>query len=613
MMERNTFERELEDLGLYDSIRQKEISFENQGSEINWEFESPITTTVDPCIIPENEKPIEPVMGVYQAPLFSKDAYWPLVSSEKPIVAYRKRGGGSSPGVGPYGRQFMALRQRYDKDNKYLGEGYHAAIDLYANDKDLVVSIEDGEIMRFVYFYLGTWGIVVKHKNVTAIYGEVDRESLFFAGLQKKVGPFNATPSKPPIKVKAGQIIGRIVKNTSKKRSAMLHMEIFDNNHKRNVPWIKGMPNPHKGVYDPSLALLTLARCGKRATGVVSDSLPSSSSSPMQGANFTETVQKNRSFSSKLGWEKYQDKIKLLLGFTDRSPSEELFADAVANWQLKQGLKPDGVIGPNTWQRMKNMLVIDAKDPDIVEKSSKLSGNLDNITRERLGTLTIDSSKGMNLKPFQYSFSVEDVTWTAKFIMGEAGGRDDIDNRAVIWAMFNRYALFTNKYYNSFHKFIRAYSTPLQPVLKSPGAAARHFQKKEYLKTGGYYDPPYNYIPKGLLVRHKKLQEKRWNELTNESRNLAVLALKGLIPNPIGNATEFASTRVYYIQAHKREPTDDEWLRYTEAFAVKKNWKWIGPVSVLNQKKNAFFIQKRRLTAKSALLTDINFDLVKIV
>ena len=54
-------------------------------------------------------------MGIPQAPPFSKDAYWPVVSSEPPIVAYRKRGGGSTRGVSPEGRQFMALRKHYEK------------------------------------------------------------------------------------------------------------------------------------------------------------------------------------------------------------------------------------------------------------------------------------------------------------------------------------------------------------------------------------------------------------------------------------------------------------------------------------------------------------------
>jgi hypothetical protein len=69
-------------------------------------------------------------------------------------------------------------------------------------------------------------------------------------------------------------------------------------------------------------------------------------------------------------------------------------------------------------------------------------------------------------RPFRYPFSADDVLWTARFLVGEAGGRDNLDNQAVIWAMLNRYALFTHRYYPTFHQFIRAYSTPLQQSSK---------------------------------------------------------------------------------------------------------------------------------------------------
>ena len=60
------------------------------------------------------------------------------------------------------------------KNNIFLGKyEYHGAIDLYAKPNDPVIAIEDGEIINFIFFYLGTWGILVKHRNVTVIYGEV--------------------------------------------------------------------------------------------------------------------------------------------------------------------------------------------------------------------------------------------------------------------------------------------------------------------------------------------------------------------------------------------------------------------------------------------------------
>lgn len=205
------------------------------------------------------------------------------------------------------------------------------------------------------------------------------------------------------------------------------------------------------------------------------------------------------------------------------------------------------------------------------------------------GTLTATAP---GRKPFSYKFTPEDALWTARFIVGEAGGRDDRDNQAVIWAMFNRYALFTHPYYKTFHQFIRAYSTPLQPVLKSAGAAKRHAHKPEFVKTGGTYEG--TDIPRGQLDRFLKLQKTPWDKLPATARSLAERGLKGQISNPIGNASEFASTRVYFRDRHKRWPKDfEEWRRFTESFAASKKWKWVGPVSGIDQMKNAFFIQKK--------------------
>jgi hypothetical protein len=206
------------------------------------------------------------------------------------------------------------------------------------------------------------------------------------------------------------------------------------------------------------------------------------------------------------------------------------------------------------------------------------------------GTLSITTPERLR---FRYTFTPDDVLWTARFLVGEAGGRNDPDNRAVLWAMFNRYALFTHRYYQTFHNFIRAYSTPLQPVLRSWGAAKRHMNKPEFVRTGGYYPPPHNDVPRGQLRRFLRLQATPWGQLPQSARSLAEQALAGRVSNPIGNASEFGSTYVYFHDRHRRYPTDEEWQRFTEGYARSKGWRWIGPVPGLNQKKNTFFVQAR--------------------
>ena len=155
--------------------------------------------------------------------------------------------------------------------------------------------------------------------------------------------------------------------------------------------------------------------------------------------------------------------------------------------------------------------------------------------------------------------------------------------------------MFTHKVYSHFHKFIRAYSTPLQPILNSAKAAERHIKDPNFVKTGGFYKAPNSHIPKGQLKRYLDLQQIPWDKLSSTARSLAERALKGQIPNPgIGIASEFANTFVYFKQANKRAPNVQEWRRYTENYAHHKKWIWIGDVPKLEQvRQNTFFIDGR--------------------
>jgi len=161
----------------------------------------------------------------------------------------------------------------------------------------------------------------------------------------------------------------------------------------------------------------------------------------------------------------------------------------------------------------------------------------------------------------------------------------------VIWAMFNRYALFTHRVYPTFQQFLRAYSTPLQPVLKSAGAARRHMDQPTFVRTGGTY--PGTTVPRGQLRRHLQLQAMSWAHLPASARSLAERALNGQVPNVIGNASEFGSTYVYFHDRYRRYPNQEEWQRFTETYANQKHWRWIGVVPGLSQRSNAFFVDRR--------------------
>jgi hypothetical protein len=212
------------------------------------------------------------------------------------------------------------------------------------------------------------------------------------------------------------------------------------------------------------------------------------------------------------------------------------------------------------------------------------------------GTLVVDTPGW----EYSYRFTAEDVLWTAKLTKLEAGGEDDAPNQAVIWAMFNNWALFAHKtrLWRSFTAFVRAYSTTLQPVLVNVNTARAHYGKPGYvaIKGAGFYKG--TDIPRGQLERHLRTQREPWGKLLAATRSLAERAVRDEVPNPgIGNATKFGSSLIWGQRAKKlsKEPTEEQWRRYTQSITRMGDVpvSWIGDVPRLDQKKNAFFLDRR--------------------
>jgi len=68
--------------------------------------------------------------------------------------------------------------------------------------------------------------------------------------------------------------------------------------------------------------------------------------------NVDDAVRKNRFYGSSLGWTARIAEIGRALGLPS-NPDERSLAQSVAQWQAKQGLSVDGVIGPNTWKTLR--------------------------------------------------------------------------------------------------------------------------------------------------------------------------------------------------------------------------------------------------------------------
>lgn len=221
-----------------------------------------------------------------------------------------------------------------------------------------------------------------------------------------------------------------------------------------------------------------------------------------------------------------------------------------------------------------------------------------------LGKLQVDTSVPQLSKAISsYQFTSDDALWLARFVEGEAGGRNTPENHAVIYAVLNRYGAFRHlsaaKGWGSFGNFIRKYSTTLQPILNSVGAAKRVWKnhlsdaiKYPVVKGIGNYEG--TNIQKVQYLKHIKHQQKQWNSFSTVVQYMVVNILTGKIPNPgIGIASDFGSTYVYYKDNHGRYPSDTEWVAYTIKHAKEKNRIWVGQLPGIDQKKNAFFIDNR--------------------
>ncbi len=237
------------------------------------------------------------------------------------------------------GRRFLAHRSD--------GGRYHVGIDLWANDKDPVVACEDGTIVAFYHFYRSTYALLVEHNNLVINYGEVHEDSL------------KANHLKTGDRVKAGQVIGFVGKMYV---LSMLHFETYIKGTKANQRFMVGGSAP-KGILNPTSYLLFLQKYGLTGAGQAL-STAVTTVAPSGPRDWSKAIQLNRKYSLELGWDRNVIEINdLLLKVTGQSGislGEEAFAEAVAAFQRQQGFSErdaDGIIGPNTWRRMKPMVI----------------------------------------------------------------------------------------------------------------------------------------------------------------------------------------------------------------------------------------------------------------
>lgn len=99
----------------------------------------------------------------------------------------------------------------------------------------------------------------------------------------------------------------------------------------------------------------------------------------LNAAGVNRAIRLNPQYAKKLKWGIHRDQIKHYLYSSKswiNSPwPEGDFSRAVARWQKKHDLKPDGIIGPKSWNRMKVLMCLGYQSGEVT-KSHTQSGHL---------------------------------------------------------------------------------------------------------------------------------------------------------------------------------------------------------------------------------------------
>ena len=77
----------------------------------------------------------------------------------------------------------------------------------------------------------------------------------------------------------------------------------------------------------------------------------------LTNAAIAQAMVANPRWASRLGWDRYLEPIDVLMGApTDSEAGSAVFATALAEWQARQQLDGDGILGPQTWTVMRRAL-----------------------------------------------------------------------------------------------------------------------------------------------------------------------------------------------------------------------------------------------------------------
>lgn len=131
-----------------------------------------------------------------------------------------------------------------------------------------------------------------------------------------------------------------------------------------------------------------------------------------------------------------------------------------------------------------------------------------------------------------YQLTDSDVLWAGRMAYCEGG--DARDPAAVLWTMTQRFALLYPRF-TSFEALIKNYSQCINPRWRRGG---------EFCGSGGRYADQENRCGERVLDKRDRYASMSWDELPAAIRYTTSLWAKGMLPNPVPRAVDFADPNV---------------------------------------------------------------------
>lgn len=201
------------------------------------------------CVPPSDLEPLQKTVVPFAAG--GDRPSWPLQTTDdkKMRVSYQDVRG---LWHGKWGREFGATRKSIDKSTGETYKRVHVGVDLFADDGDVVLAMEPGEVLATLPYYKGLGALYVLHDSgVIVNYGEIRMNSWKDFGI--------TTGIETGQRVEAGQKLAKV--GTANDGSHMLHMEAFspdttvDEIRQGELRWHAG-DEPPPNVLDPTRLLV---------------------------------------------------------------------------------------------------------------------------------------------------------------------------------------------------------------------------------------------------------------------------------------------------------------------------------------------------------------------